>query len=155
MRANSEVFQKAGGTVERAIVVDEQMRTNLPDVFACGDCAQYQGLNTALWAQATLQGRVAGVNAAGRTMAYHGSDLALVLNCPEFSLYSDGDCGKRPDALYEAEPVLRRRQAAFEVNPRAEETYVRDYYVNGRLVGTFMLGILTDMMQKSREIARK
>ncbi len=53
VRANSEVFQKAGGTVERAIVVDEQMRTNLPDVFACGDCAQYQGLNTALWAQAT------------------------------------------------------------------------------------------------------
>ena len=155
VRANSEVFQKAGGTVERAIVVDEQMRTNLPDVFACGDCAQYQGLNTALWAQATLQGRVAGVNAAGRTMAYHGSDSALVLNCPEFSLYSDGDCGKRPDALYEAEPVVRRRQAAFEVNPRAEETYVRDYYVNGRLVGTFMLGSLTDMMQKSREIARK
>ena len=64
VRANSEVFQKAGGTVERAIVVDEQMRTNLPDVFACGDCAQYQGLNTALWAQATLQGRVAGANAA-------------------------------------------------------------------------------------------
>ena len=155
VRANSEVFQKAGGTVERAIVVDEQMRTNLPDVFACGDCAQYQGLNTALWAQATLQGRVAGANAAGRSMAYHGSDSALVLNCPEFSLYSDGDCGKRPDALYEAEPVVRRRQAAFEVNPRAEETYVRDYYVNGRLVGTFMLGSLTDMMQKSREIARK
>ena len=40
-------------------------------------CAQYQGLNTALWAQATLQGRIAGTNAAGRTMAYHGSDSAL------------------------------------------------------------------------------
>ena len=155
VRANSEVFQKAGGTVERAIVVDEQMRTNLPDVFACGDCAQYQGVNTALWAQATLQGRVAGVNAAGRTMAYHGSDSALVLNCPEFSLYSDGDCGKRPDVTYETEPVIRRRHAAFEVNQRTDETFVQDFFAGGRLVGTFMLGNLTDMMQKSREIARK
>ena len=74
-------------------------------------------------------------------MAYHGSDSALVLNCPEFSLYSDGDCGKRPDVTYETEPVIRRRHAAFEVNQRTDET--------------FMLGSLTDMMQKSREIARK
>ena len=60
-------------------------------------------------------------------MAYHGSDSALVLNCPEFSLYSDGDCGKRPDVTYETEPVIRHRHAAFEVNQRTDETYVQDF----------------------------
>ena len=53
------------------------------------------------------------------------------------------------------EPVIRRRHAAFEVNQRTDETFVQDFFAGGRLVGTFMLGSLTDMMQKSREISRK
>lgn len=155
VRANAEIFQKAGGLTERAVVVDEQMRTSLPDVFACGDCAQFQSVNTALWAQATLQGRIAGSNAAGRTLSYHGADAALLLSGPEFSLYADGDCGKRPDVTYEIETRRQTRSSALEVNLRPVRTHVRDYFVNGRLVGTFMLGNLSDMMQKSREIARK
>lgn len=64
--------------VKGAIDVDEQMRTNLPDIFAAGDCAvtlhrqlgkTWQPLGTT----AHKQGRVAGENAIGGHRRFQGS----------------------------------------------------------------------------------
>ncbi|HCE15162.1 MAG TPA: hypothetical protein DEQ37_08260, partial [Clostridiales bacterium] len=49
---------------ERHITVDDHMRTNLPDVYAAGDCAS-MGVSYALWTEAADMGRIAGINAAG------------------------------------------------------------------------------------------
>ena len=64
--------------VKGAIVVDEQMRTNLPDVFAAGDCVHthHQLLGTTwlpLGTTAHKQGRVAGENAVGGSARFAGS----------------------------------------------------------------------------------
>ena len=56
----------AGLSVERGVVVDAQLRTSHPDVYAAGDVAQHpDGRVTHLWRHALHQGRVAGLNAAG------------------------------------------------------------------------------------------
>ncbi|MCD8021894.1 MAG: FAD-dependent oxidoreductase, partial [Lachnospiraceae bacterium] len=44
-RANIQAAQAAGVKTERAIVVNQFMETNLPDVYACGDCALHEGVN--------------------------------------------------------------------------------------------------------------
>lgn len=152
VRANSAVAQAAGAAVERAVVVNERMETSLPGVYACGDCAQFQGVNTSLWAQALQEGKVAGVNAAGGKAVYRGSDMALVLNCPEFALYSVGDMGKTPGLTYTEQVVKRCTPRGYEVNPRTEETYEHDFFVDGRMVGTFLLGNLMAMHERHREI---
>jgi nitrite reductase (NADH) large subunit len=43
IRPNAEVAQEAGLKVERAIIVDDQLRTTDPSVFAVGECAQHAG----------------------------------------------------------------------------------------------------------------
>ena len=43
IRPNVDEAQAAGLTVERGIVVDDQLRTSDPDVFAVGECAQHRG----------------------------------------------------------------------------------------------------------------
>ncbi len=60
------------------IAVDEAMRTNHKDVFACGDCAETvdrltgkPGLNM-LWGNAKTQGAVAGMNCIGLKKRYPG-----------------------------------------------------------------------------------
>jgi NADPH-dependent 2,4-dienoyl-CoA reductase/sulfur reductase-like enzyme len=71
----------AAGTklgVKGAISVDRQMRTNLPDVFAAGDCVttQHRLLGTSylpLGTTAHKQGRVAGENALGASREFAGS----------------------------------------------------------------------------------
>lgn len=69
VRANAEIAAAAGIKVERKIVVDERMQTSAPDVYAAGDCAEYE-VSYALWAEAKEMGQVAGVNAAGGDAVY-------------------------------------------------------------------------------------
>jgi NADPH-dependent 2,4-dienoyl-CoA reductase/sulfur reductase-like enzyme len=80
VRPETALAAEAGATlgVRGAIAVDEQMRTNLPDVFAAGDCVvthhrlagqTYLPLGTT----AHKQGRVAGENALGGNRHFAGS----------------------------------------------------------------------------------
>ncbi|MBI4787719.1 MAG: NAD(P)/FAD-dependent oxidoreductase [Chloroflexi bacterium] len=61
------------------IVVNEYFQTNIPDVFAAGDVAETYDVTrnkmfvNANWPNAHAQGRVAGLNMAGRAAAYNGS----------------------------------------------------------------------------------
>jgi len=76
VRPRVELAHAAGLKIERGIVVDEYLRTSAPDVFAAGDVAQIIDPRTGrssldvLWSTALAQGRVAGHNLAGGTLAY-------------------------------------------------------------------------------------
>ena len=80
VRPDTDLAASAGATLgaKGAIAVDRQMRTNLPDVFAAGDCvvthhrllgSTYLPLGTT----AHKQGRVAGENALGGNREFAGS----------------------------------------------------------------------------------
>jgi NAD(P)H-nitrite reductase large subunit len=64
--------------INRGIVVDNFMQTNLPDVYASGDVAEAydfilnQNRLLPLWPLAVLEGRVAGYNMAGQKTCYEG-----------------------------------------------------------------------------------
>jgi NADPH-dependent 2,4-dienoyl-CoA reductase/sulfur reductase-like enzyme len=80
VRPDSDLAAAAGAElgVKGAIAVDRQMRTNLPDVFAAGDCVvTYHRLlgdtYLPLGTTAHKQGRVAGENALGADREYAGS----------------------------------------------------------------------------------
>lgn len=99
-RANVQVAKDAGIAVERAIVVDQYMKTSEPDIFACGDCAQYDGVNYQLWQEASAQGKVAGANAAGDKAVYTNALLGMNLEGFGTTLFAIGDPGKRMDIPY-------------------------------------------------------
>lgn len=68
--------KEAGIACERGILADEHLRTNLPDIFAAGDVAQVydpasgRSVIDSLWGPAKEQGAIAGMNMAGKNMAY-------------------------------------------------------------------------------------
>jgi NADPH-dependent 2,4-dienoyl-CoA reductase/sulfur reductase-like enzyme len=70
---NSEIARDAGMVIghRNAIKVDEYMRTNIPDIYAAGDCTTARNYITnkdmylPLGTTANKQGRIAGENAAG------------------------------------------------------------------------------------------
>ncbi|MFY9965431.1 MAG: FAD-dependent oxidoreductase [Nitrososphaeraceae archaeon] len=80
VRPNSQIAKDAGIElgVYDAIKVDEHMRTNIPDIFAAGDCATARNYITnkdvylPLGTTANKQGRVAGENAAGGNAEFNG-----------------------------------------------------------------------------------
>lgn len=86
-RAEVSLAKNAGIAVDRGILVDERMRTNKHGIYAVGDCCQtYEwstnsDRNIGLWANAALQGRVAGQNIAGKPAEYAGN---LICNITHF-----------------------------------------------------------------------
>ena len=80
VRPDTELASAAGANLglKGAVVVDQKMRTNLPDVFAAGDCVEthHRLLGTTylpLGTTAHKQGRVAGENAIGGDREFAGS----------------------------------------------------------------------------------
>lgn len=77
---NSEIADVAGIRLGEkcAIAVDPQMRTNLPNVWACGDCAETRHLlkkdnaYIPLGTTANKQGRLAGLNVCGANLEFSG-----------------------------------------------------------------------------------
>ena len=61
---------------DRAILVDEQMQTSVPNVYAAGDCAQVYDRWTEkhmldiLWPSAVAEGNAAGLNMVGKAYQY-------------------------------------------------------------------------------------
>ncbi len=72
VRPNVQFAADAGVQVDRGILVDSSLQTNLPDVYASGDCSQGEDQSLdgkkrvlAIMPNAYMQGRAAGVNMAG------------------------------------------------------------------------------------------
>lgn len=69
-------IKSAGINIDRGIVVDEYLKTNMPDVWAAGDIAEYNdvvlmGQNMAgNWMSAREQGVVSGLNMAGENEGF-------------------------------------------------------------------------------------
>lgn len=101
-RANVKIAKAAGIAVERAIVVDQHMQTSVPDIYACGDCAQFNGVNLQLWQEASGQGRIAGANAVGDRLCYTNQLLGLSLEGFGTTMFAIGDPGKQKDIPYRA-----------------------------------------------------
>ena len=87
VRPNIQPFLASGLATGQGILVNEHLKTNLPDVYAAGDVAeawdrlhQTQRLNP-IWPNATMQGRIAGANMAGLALTYPG---AMGMNSVDF-----------------------------------------------------------------------
>jgi nitrite reductase (NADH) large subunit len=92
IRPNTELALLAGLAVERGIVVDDQMRTDDPDVYAVGECVQHRGqvygLVAPLWEQARILADV--VTGTDPHAEYHGSRTATKLKVAGVDVASMG-----------------------------------------------------------------
>lgn len=83
VRANTALVKDAGGAVERGICVNAASATNLPDIYAAGDCTQGMDISAgisrvlAILPNAYMQGKTAGINMAGGESVF---DNAIPMN---------------------------------------------------------------------------
>ncbi|HEY4687940.1 MAG TPA: FAD-dependent oxidoreductase [Anaerolineae bacterium] len=72
----TELASSAGLAVENGVIVDEYLRTSLPDVYAAGDIAAYfdrrytRRMRLEHWDNAVQQGKHAGLNMTGANLPY-------------------------------------------------------------------------------------
>lgn len=144
VRANISVAQEIGLEIGRAVKVNSRMETNLPGVYACGDCAEYEGINYAIWPEAVEQGRIAGANAAGEEVEYEPVAPALTFHGMNTALFAAGDNGKNPGLLYKT----------VEYRDKGKGRYKKYYFLNDRLSGVILMGDLSDMGKMTEALVK-
>jgi NAD(P)H-nitrite reductase large subunit len=89
--------------INRGIIVDSCMRTNIPDIYASGDVAETydfilnQNRLLPLWPLAVLEGKVAGYNMAGKNTDYAGGTNMSSLKYFGIPIVSIGLANPKPD----------------------------------------------------------
>jgi nitrite reductase (NADH) large subunit len=91
IKPNAEVAAAAQLAVNRGIVVDDHLLTNVADVFAIGECAEHHGVCYGLVEPANEQARVLAERLAGRDVRYGGSLNAANLKVSGVEVFSAGD----------------------------------------------------------------
>lgn len=145
VRANTALAQAAGVEVNRGILVNANMETNVDGIYACGDCAEYEGINYAIWPQALEQGKAAGANAAGEKVEYTTVSAGLSLHGMNTSLYAIGDNGKDANKKYRT----------VEFKDAARNQYEKYYFANNRLCGVILIGDTSKMAKVTEAVEAK
>lgn len=125
--ANYALAERAGLECDRAVLVNERMETSEKDIYACGDCAVYEGVNCQLWAEATEQGKVAGANATGDSLYYHNKPLGFSLAAFGAEVYAIGDVGN-------GERRLRTVEMTDSVRNKGESWFFHGGTLEGAIV---------------------
>ncbi|MFG6149997.1 nitrite reductase large subunit NirB [Halobacillus sp. B23F22_1] len=91
IKPNVSLAKESGLPVNRGIVVDDHLETEIPNVFAVGECAEHKEMVYGLVAPLYQQGkemakRICGVDGEG----YHGSVLSTQLKVSGVDVFSTG-----------------------------------------------------------------
>jgi NAD(P)H-nitrite reductase large subunit len=136
---NVEFLAGTGLATAEGIIVDHQMGTADPDIFAAGDCAYPYHLLTGkragyhIWPAAVAQGRVAGANLAGADLAYDGLLPQNSLSLRGFHIITGG-LGPQDAAGCETVSELDERRG----------DYRSLIFREGKLVGLTLVGAVEE-----------
>ena len=151
VRPNTELAQGAGVELgaRGAIAVDEYLRTNVPEIFAAGDCAETLHLVTCkkvyipLGTTANKQGRIAGENAAGLNSVFEGVVGSAVTKVFDLEVARTGlttlEADKEGYDHFSSTIRGWSRSRAYPAGKPVTVTYVVERG-SGRLLGAQMVG---------------
>ncbi len=77
--------------VNHGVIVDDNMETSTPGIFAAGDIAEHRGVVYGLWNAAMFEGKIAGMNAAGKKAEFGGIPRSNTLKVLDVNLFSIGN----------------------------------------------------------------
>ncbi|MDD5532279.1 MAG: FAD-dependent oxidoreductase [Syntrophales bacterium] len=132
---NKALAEKAGIGVNRGILTDDFMQTNVPGIFAAGDVAEAKDMLwgerrvTPIWPNAYIQGRHAGLSMAGAARPYPGG---IPMNSIEFY-------GIPTVSMGISNPPAEGYEVLARLEPE-KNCYRKLVLRNGKLVGAVLVG---------------
>ena len=138
IRTNLAWLEDSGVDIEQGIIVDEHLRSNVPNVYAAGDVAQgrdlISGQSAVHASEPTAQehGRIVGANMAGKDVRYRGS---LIINIVEVCHLDAASFGAWDDARAEAISGLKKDRNAYR----------KLLFTGERLTGAIIIGRSNDI----------
>jgi len=111
--------------------VNDQMETGIKDIYAAGDLIEHNSRFYGIWPAAMEQGRIAGLNMAGKESAYSGTVLSNTLKVVGIDLTSSGEI----DAEDKHESIVFMNTD--------KNIYRKLVIKNNKIIGTILFGDIT------------
>ncbi|MDD3271637.1 MAG: FAD-dependent oxidoreductase, partial [Syntrophomonadaceae bacterium] len=143
VRPNVELAQEAGIEVAQGLVVDDNMRTSVSNVYAAGDVAQFGERPVGLWPVSMEMGRIAGAAAAGDWVEYKQPLISTMLVAFDREIFSIGEVNLSPEEC-----------RIVEVIDPVEKYYKKSYIKDGVLVGEIIIAPKVDTSESVRNLGR-
>ncbi|KHO62042.1 pyridine nucleotide-disulfide oxidoreductase [Thermoanaerobacter sp. YS13] len=125
VKPNIDIVKETEIKVNKGIIVDEYMRTNIEDVYAAGDVAEFNGKIYGLWTVAMAQGKNAGLNVSGNKIPYKEVTPSSTLKITGIDVFSAGDIS--------GEENISKSYIGNNV-------YYKLYFKDGIIVGAILIG---------------
>jgi len=133
IKPNIDLVKDTGILTNRGVLVNEKMETNISNIYAAGDIAEYNGMVMGLWNVASLQGEVAGSNMAGLNRVYEVPAAATVMNAFNYSMFSVGevDSGKADKVIIDEDEAAHK--------------YYKVLFKGGVVIGAVFMGSIKEL----------
>ena len=127
-RCNTEMLKGSKIKTNRGIIVNDKMETNIENVYAAGDVAEFNNTVVGLWSIAVNQGKIAGYNIIGNSSVYKNIIPLAAMNAFNISLFSMGliDQEKCSNVLTDED--------------KQENKYIKIFIDKKRVVGAILIG---------------
>lgn len=136
IQPNKELALKAGLAVGQGIIVDDQLRTSDPDVFAIGECCEHAGKTYGLVSPGYEQAAVAANVIAGSDAVYKGSIAVARLKV----------LGQQVSSMGEVVELIRRPGLKELVwQDKSAGLYRKLVLLRGRIIGVLSYGEWPDI----------
>ena len=134
IKPNTDFLQGTGIELAKngAIVVNHHLETTISNIYAAGDCAMHYNIvkgrldYVPLGTTANKQGRIAGLNMAGKCVPFHGIVGTSIMKFFDLSVASTGiseDTAKELGLNYETYTLSARHIAGYY--PGAERMFIK------------------------------
>lgn len=142
IKPNVELVVDSGINTNKGILVDNHMRTNFENIYACGDVAEYEGKIMGLWNVAISQGKVSGANCVGDNKPFIIRPISTSFNGFDYNIFSIGDLGNNPEVDYQI----------LELSDPKMEIYRKFYFEDNQFVGGILMGDTKKAVQLRKAI---
>ncbi|TCT16714.1 nitrite reductase (NADH) large subunit [Natranaerovirga pectinivora] len=130
---NIELCRGSDININKGIIVNKYMETNIKNVYAAGDVCEYKGNLFGMWNIAKEQGEIAGENMVGNKVEFKDYEYPTLLSAFNTKLCSIG-------SLNDMIAYNTIKSGKIENND-----YKNLIYDNDRLVGAILIGNIKDM----------
>ncbi len=135
VRPNLDLANQLDLEIDKGVVVNDRLETQVPDVYAAGDLIQHRGAFYGIWPASEAQGQIAGINMAGVDARYEGTVMSNRLKVVGVDLVSSGDI----DVDQKLEQVVAKDEARF--------LYRKLVLKDGAILGCILLGDISGSRQ--------
>jgi nitrite reductase (NADH) large subunit len=91
IRPQAELPKRLGLKINKGVIVNDRMETEIKDIYAAGDLIEHRGVFYGIWHASQKQGEIAGINMAGGDAIYTGTIPLNILKVAGIDLASVGD----------------------------------------------------------------